>query len=49
VFWHNRDFVLPLLSAEVAGRFPALTLGADLVPAGLADRVGDYAALALLV
>ena len=49
VFWHNRDYVLPMLSQELHAHFPALTDGSDLVPAGLADRVGDYAALALLV
>ena len=49
VFWNNRDYLLPRLSAQVAGRFPALTAGSDLVGAGLADRVGDYAALALVV
>jgi glucokinase len=48
VFWHHRDFLLPRLQAQVAGHFPALTEGCELVPAGLADRVGDYAALALL-
>lgn len=49
VFWNNRDYLLPRLSQQVAGRFPALTAGCELVGAGLADRVGDYAALALLV
>lgn len=49
VFWHNRDYLLPKLTAEVAGKLPSLTSGCDLVPAGLQDRVGDYAALALLV
>jgi len=49
VFWNNRDYLLPRLSAQVAGRFPALTAGSELVGAGLADRVGDYAALALVV
>jgi glucokinase len=49
VFWHNRDYLLPRLQAQVAGKLPALTAGSELVPAGLADRVGDYAALALLV
>lgn len=49
VFWHNRDYLLPRLQAQVAGKLPALTSGSELVPAGLADRVGDYAALALLV
>ena len=49
VFWHHREFLLPLLTAQVRGRFGALTDGCELVPAGLKDRVGDYAALALLV
>jgi len=49
VFWNNRDYLLPRLSAQVAGKFPALTAGSELVAAGLADRVGDYAALALVV
>ena len=48
VFWNNRDYLLPKLAAQVHGKLPALTQGADLVAAGLADRVGDYAALALL-
>jgi glucokinase len=49
VFWHHRDWLLPRLAAHVRGHFPALTGGCDLQPAGLADRVGDYAALALMV
>lgn len=49
VFWHHRDFLLPRLQAQVTGKFPALTDGCALVPAGLAERVGDYAALALVV
>jgi glucokinase len=48
VFWHHRDFLLPKLQAYVSGHFPALTRGAELVAAGLKDKVGDYAALALL-
>jgi glucokinase len=48
VFWHNRDFLLPRLQAEVDGKLVALTRGAVLVPAGLGEKVGDYAALALL-
>ena len=48
VFTHNKDYLLPRLQAEVAGRMPALTSGAELLPAGLGDKVGDYAALALL-
>jgi glucokinase len=49
VFMHHQDWLLPRLQAQVAGKLPALTVGAELVPAGLAERVGDYAALALLV
>jgi glucokinase len=49
VFWHNREYLLPRLQAQVEGKFPALTAGCELVGAGLHDRVGDYAALALLV
>jgi glucokinase len=48
VFFHNSAYLLPRLQSRVAGRFPALTAGCDLVVAGLGDRVGDYAALALL-
>ncbi len=48
VFWHHQDFLLPKLRAEVEHRFPALTQGCDLVPAGLGLQVGDLAALALI-
>ena len=48
VFWHHRDFLLPRLAGQVRGKFGALTDGCDLVAAGLEDRVGDYAALALI-
>ncbi|MBC7601387.1 MAG: ROK family protein, partial [Ramlibacter sp.] len=48
VFWNNREVLLPKLNAQIRGRLPALTDNSDLVAAGLADRVGDYAALALL-
>lgn len=48
VFSHNQQLLLPRLQAQLRGRLPALTEGCDLVPAGLGDRVGDYAALALL-
>jgi glucokinase len=48
VFWHHRDFLLPRLQSRISGKLPALTDGCSLVPAGLQDRVGDYAALALL-
>jgi glucokinase len=49
VFWHHRDYLLPRLQAPITGHLPALTDGVLLVPAGLGDTVGDYAALALAV
>jgi glucokinase len=49
VFWHHRDFLLPRLDAHIQGRIPALTAGFKLLPAGLHNKVGDYAALALVV
>lgn len=49
VFLHNQDYLLPRLQAQLKGRLPALTEGCELVPAGLGERVGDYAALALLL
>lgn len=48
VFWHHRDFLLPRLEAEIRGKLGALTDGCELAPAGLGDRVGDYAALSLI-
>ena len=48
VFWHNRDYLLPRLTANFRGKLPALTDGFDVVPAGLGEKVGDLAALALL-
>ncbi|WP_213953009.1 MULTISPECIES: ROK family protein [unclassified Variovorax] len=48
VFWNNRAFLLPRLQAEIKGKLPSLTEGVTLEPAGLGDKVGDYAALALL-
>ena len=48
VFWQHRDYLLPRLQAQLDGRFPALTAGVALVAAGLQERVGDYAALALV-
>jgi glucokinase len=48
VFWHNQDDLLPRLRAFVAGKLPALTDGLEIVPAGLGERVGDFAALALV-
>ena len=49
VFWHHRDFLLPKLQAQIVGKIPALTQGCDIVPAGLGEHVGDWAALALVV
>jgi glucokinase len=49
VFTNNCEFLLERLRAQVEGKLPALTADCELVEAGLADRVGDYAALALLV
>jgi glucokinase len=49
VFWHNRDYLLPKLQAYLQGKLPALTDGVEIVPAGLGEKVGDYAALALVV
>jgi len=46
VFWHNRDYLLPKLQAALKGKLPALTDGVEIVPAGLGEKVGDYAALA---
>jgi glucokinase len=48
VFWHHREHLLPRLRAQIAGKLPALTQGCQIVPAGLQERVGDYAALALV-
>ncbi|MEP6825808.1 MAG: ROK family protein [Ramlibacter sp.] len=48
VFWHHRELLLPQLRAQLVGKLPALTEGCELLAAGLGDRVGDYAALALL-
>jgi len=49
VFWHNQDYLLPRLRSFMQGKLPALTNGLELVPAGLGERVGDFAALALVV
>lgn len=49
LFIPNQGVLLPRLRAQLEGRLPALTDGCELVPAGLGERVGDYAALALLV
>ena len=48
VFWHHRDYLLPLLRSHIRGKLAPLTDGCDLVAAGLGERVGDYSALALV-
>ncbi|MGJ7580182.1 ROK family protein [Variovorax sp. RHLX14] len=48
VFLHNQAFLVPRLQAHVDGKLAPLTRGVDIVPAGLGEKVGDYAALALL-
>lgn len=47
VFWHHRNLLLARLVAQVEGWLPSLTGGFEIVTAGLGERVGDYAALAL--
>jgi len=48
VFFNNRDMLLPLLQAQLDGKLAPLTNGVRLLPAGLEEKVGDYAALALV-
>ena len=48
VFWNHRDYLLPRLRSHISGKLPALTDGFTLLPAGLQDQVGNYAALALV-
>ena len=48
VFWHNREYLLPRLQAQVGSALTPLTRGCDLVAAGLGPRVGDFGALALV-
>ena len=48
VFWHHRERLLPKLRAQIHGKLAALTDGCDIVSAGLGQRVGDFAALALV-
>ncbi len=48
VFWHHRERLLPRLRAQVRGKLAALTDGSEIVSAGLGQRVGDFAALALV-
>lgn len=49
VFWNHRDYLLPRLQSRISGKLPALTDACALVPAGLQDQVGNYAALALVL
>jgi glucokinase len=49
VFWNHRDYLLPRLRSQIQGRLPALTAGCELMSAGLGERVGDFAALALVL
>ena len=49
VFWHHRDYLLPRLRSHIDGKLGALTNDFELVEAGLGERVGDYAALALVI
>lgn len=49
VFGNNQALLLPRLQAQLQGRLGPLTDGVQLLPAGLGERVGDYAALALVV
>lgn len=48
VFWHNQDLLLPRLKRYALAGLPSLTSGVELVPAGLQDKVGDFAAFALV-
>jgi glucokinase len=48
VFWNHRDYLLPRLRSQIHGKLPALTNDFELVAAGLGERVGDFAALALV-
>lgn len=49
VFWHNRHYLLPALQSAVHSRLPTLTAGVELLPARLGQRVGDFAALAVVL
>lgn len=48
VFWHNQDILLEPLRRHALSRLPSLTNNVEIVPAGLGERVGDFAALALV-
>jgi glucokinase len=47
VFWHHHEFLLPKLAAHIDGKLPSLTQGCRLLPAGLGQHVGDFAAAAV--
>jgi glucokinase len=49
VFWHQQDLLLPRLRAQIGDKLPAMTSGVEIVPAGLGESVGDFAALALVL
>jgi len=49
VFWHQQDLLLPRLRAQIGTKLPSMTSGVEIVPAGLGESVGDYAALALVL
>ena len=49
LFWPHRDKLLPRLRKHMAGKLPAMTDGCQVVEAGLGERVGDFAALSLVV
>jgi glucokinase len=49
VFWNHQKLLLPKLQAILHSHLPALTRGVRIVAAGLGERVGDYAALALVM
>lgn len=48
VFWHNQDILLEPLRRHALSRLPSLTHTVEIVPAGLGEKVGDFAALALV-
>lgn len=49
VYWHHRDLLLPKLQSFMQGKLRPLTDGCTIVSAGLGQRVGDFAALALVM
>jgi glucokinase len=48
VYWHHRDYLLPRMRGHITGKLGALTNDFELLSAGLGEKVGDYAALALV-